>query len=667
MYLHSLKLWNWRRFAEKDNKEAGIEIEFKEGLNILVGENDSGKTAIIDAIKMILGTNSNDMNWITEQDFYEGSKSLKIECIFRNMSEEEEAFFYEWLTFQSEKSELRILLEAEIYEDINKQNKIKRNVKAGTEGLEMAMDDSVRHLLAVTYLKPLRDATIEMSSGNRSRIAQIIKSLKDFSDDSTQKKKVVESFTNAFDELKEVLNDPVLSKIGSTIDEFFEENNKKTPEIRNKEMSFQEILRKLELNIGEEGIGLGSSNLLFMAAELLLLNETEVGPKVALIEEIEAHIHPQAQLRVIKHFEKDVEDTNIQYIFTSHSPILAASVSLENIIFIYNGKAFPMKKGHTRLSDEDYDFLERFLDATKANLFFARGVIFVEGDAENLLLPAIAEVINRPLYKYGVSIINVGSLAFKRYSSIFIRNNEEKPMDFPVAIITDLDLKPIEFYKEEICYFKITPEHNQQIAELYENENVTTELIENIYIQMANLISKSKTLYGKGIEEKYFGAERKTKFKEISEKIGEIVQTEDVFFEEKKKMEREKLEERFYHNIEETKVFISQPWTLEHPIATSFLMEDLEDILLEVHYSDETNRETIKSDWGNIDNKEERAVAIYSFLLDKKVSKAIVAQKFAEYLLHNKEEISTKILEDEALKHLVNAINHVTGGEDSGI
>lgn len=132
-------------------------------------------------------------------------------------------------------------------------------------------------------------------------------------------------------------------------------------------------------------------------------------------------------------------------------------------------------------------------------------------------------------------------------------------------------------------------------------------------------------------------------------------------------MEREKLEERFYHNIEETKVFISQPWTLEHSIATSFLMEDLEDILLEVHYSDETNRETIKSDWGNIDNKEERAVAIYSFLLDKKVSKAIVAQKFAEYLLHNKEEISTKILEDEALKHLVNAINHVTGGEDSGI
>ncbi|WP_062323145.1 ATP-dependent endonuclease [Halolactibacillus sp. JCM 19043] len=340
MYLHSLKLWNWRKFAEKDNNEAGIEVEFKEGLNILVGENDSGKTAIIDAIKMVLGTNSNDINWITEQDFYEGSTLLKIECVFRDMSEEEETFFYEWLTIQSQNSELRIVLEAEIYEDINKQKKIKRNVRAGTEGLEMVMDDSVRHLLAVTYLKPLRDATIEMGSGNRSRIAQIIKNLKEFSEDSLQKKEVVDSFTSAFDELKEVLNDPVLSKIGATIDEFFEGNNKKTPEIRNKEMSFQEILRKLELNIGEKGIGLGSSNLLFMAAELLLLSETEIGPKIALIEEIEAHIHPQAQLRVIKHFEKDVEETNIQYIFTSHSPILAASVSLENIPLYITVKLF---------------------------------------------------------------------------------------------------------------------------------------------------------------------------------------------------------------------------------------------------------------------------------------------------------------------------------------
>lgn len=667
MYLHNLKLWDWRKYSRKTNDEAGIEIEFKEGLNILVGENDSGKTAIIDAIKMILGTNSNDMNWVTEQDFFEGSKSLKLECVFQKLSEEEEVFFYEWLTIKAESSELRIVLEAEIYEDINKQNKIKKNVKAGPKGLEMIMEDSVRHLLAVTYLKPLRDANIEMSSGNRSRIAQIIKSLKEFSDDSLKKEEVIDSFTDAFDQLKDILAEPVLKKIDSTIDNFFEGNNKKTTEIRNKDMSFQEILRKLELNIGEKGIGLGSSNLLFMAAELLLLSESEIGPKIALIEEIEAHIHPQAQLRVIKHFEKDVTETNIQYILTSHSPILASSVSLENIIVLYDGKTFPMKKGHTKLIDEDYEFLERFLDATKANLFFARGIIFVEGDAENLILPAIAEAIDRPLYKYGVSIINVGSLAFKRYSSIFIRNSPEIKMNFPVAIITDLDLKPVKFFKEEFCYFKVNEEFNKSISKLFETDESETELEQFIYTTIDDLISKSKTIYGKKIEVKYSGKEKIDKFKEINDKIIELFKPTDSFFEEKMSLEQARIQGKFYHEVEKTKVFISKPWTLEHSIASSFLSDEFEKILLEINYSTASNRDTKKEEWNDIDDKEERAVAVYSFLLSKKISKAIVAQKLAMHLLENKEEVSTKILEDESLKHLVSAIKHVTGGENGEI
>lgn len=93
MYLHSLKLWNWRKYGEKENSQPGLEVEFNKGLNVLVGENDSGKTAIIDAIKLILGTNSNDLNWITEEDFFNGANTLKIECIFRELSKDEESYF----------------------------------------------------------------------------------------------------------------------------------------------------------------------------------------------------------------------------------------------------------------------------------------------------------------------------------------------------------------------------------------------------------------------------------------------------------------------------------------------------------------------------------------------------------------------------------------------
>ncbi|WP_062323149.1 hypothetical protein [Halolactibacillus sp. JCM 19043] len=161
--------------------------------------------------------------------------------------------------------------------------------------------------------------------------------------------------------------------------------------------------------------------------------------------------------------------------------------------------------------------------------------------------------------------------------------------------------------------------------------------------------------------------EKKINLKEISDKIIEIVQPIDSFFEEKKDKERKKVEDKFYHNVERTKVFISQPWTLEHSIASSDLMEDFEDILLETHYSETVNRESVKDKWKSEDTEGERAVSVYSFLLDKKISKAIVAQKYANYLLHNKEAVSKTILEDASLKHLVNAIKHVTGGENSGV
>jgi putative ATP-dependent endonuclease of OLD family len=103
--------------------------------------------------------------------------------------------------------------------------------------------------------------------------------------------------------------------------------------------------------------------------------------------------------------------------------------------------------GHndTQLNQGDYKFLERFLDATKANLFFARGVIIVEGDAENILIPTIAEIIGTPLHGYGVSIVNVGSTAYKRYAKIFLRQDKDDEkyknewLDIPVSIISDKD------------------------------------------------------------------------------------------------------------------------------------------------------------------------------------------------------------------------------------
>lgn len=170
MYLKEVSLKNWRKFKSIDEEAPALIVPFKKGLNILIGENDSGKTAIIDSIRMVLGTNSKNTEWITDEDFSEGRESLEVECIFDNLSPKEEAFFLEWLTLegeQLEKSSLRIVLRANKYKDANHVEKISKEVVAGPVNHEQSMNSIAQEYLRVTYLKPLRDAASELKPGYR--------------------------------------------------------------------------------------------------------------------------------------------------------------------------------------------------------------------------------------------------------------------------------------------------------------------------------------------------------------------------------------------------------------------------------------------------------------------------------------------------------------------
>lgn len=152
-------------------------------------------------------------------------------------------------------------------------------------------------------------------------------------------------------------------------------------------------------------------------------------------------------MRVIESLQKQ---SDIQLILTTHSPNLASKVNLENLILCTNGYAFPLGKKYTKLKESDYPFLERFLDVTKSNLFFAKGLIFVEGVSEELIIPALVDklfelsFLANNLTSAGVSIINIGNTAFLRYARVFLRN-QMPHMDIPVSIVTDLDLRPAEF------------------------------------------------------------------------------------------------------------------------------------------------------------------------------------------------------------------------------
>lgn len=492
------------------------------------------------------------------------------------------------------------MLEVENIKDLNGKQRISRVLLGGEAGKESVINDNVRHLLSVTYLKPLRDAESELSPGNRSRFAQILKNLNVFQEnDGVIKKEIEEILTVAFSDVQQKIDDPVLNKMEDVVQSFFDKSRERKPVIQPRNMKFDEFVKKLELNLGEIGTGLGSSNLLFMAAELLLLSENKFGPQLALIEEIEAHIHPQSQLRLIKYFEKKSKEDGIQYILTSHSPILASSISLEHIILIYNNRAYPMHAGLTLLDEDDYKFLERFLDATKSNMFFARGIIMVEGDSENLLIPALAEIIDRPLYDYGVSIVNVGNLAFKRYASILLRADSQA-LNFPVSIVTDVDLKPRSYFdKNYITYFEVDNSIEGEIGALFDYD-FDSSLVGS-YFTFDILLQRIK---GKvDVDPDNF-----VKLISLLEKF-KNKKYEDILLQK-----IHELETRYYNNVESTKVFISSPWTLEFAIAESGLSEYLQDAVLEINFVTLKNRVAKKAEWNIIGSveKSSRNISVHA-------------------------------------------------------
>lgn len=132
-----------------------------------------------------------------------------------------------------------------------------------------------------------------------------------------------------------------------------------------------------------------------------------------------------------------------QVIVTTHSPTFAASARVERLTVLARddqGKPVGRLPRDFGLDPKQLAYLRRFLDVTKASLFFARGVILVEGVAEQLLVPVIAERLGRPLARDGVAVINIGGVAFPPFTDLFGADK----LPYRLAVVSDSDSQPSE-------------------------------------------------------------------------------------------------------------------------------------------------------------------------------------------------------------------------------
>lgn len=690
MYLSTLRLWNFRKYCAMADGKPGLEIHFQEGVNVLIGENDSGKTAIVDAIRYVLRTQSGEFIQFEDKDFYQepdGNRKdeFKIECVFDGINEQDAGLFWEWLSWNDDKT--KYLLKVWLYAK-RKDNIIMPTFSAGIEGQAERMDSEARELLKVVYFKPLRDALTDMTHGYKSRLAQILGAHELFKTEKDVHGNIIKhKLETDYEKLKKEIEnyfkvggggESITSEINSFLREHFLLNgDSRNAEVKLTGGELTEILRLLDLILEGNKSGLGTLNLLCIAAEMLLFNNQKKGLKLALVEELEAHLHPQYQLRLIEYISS--QQKNEQFILSTHSIALASKIKLASLIVLKGTEALPMSPEYTLMKPADYKFLERFLDATKANLFFARGLIMVEGDAENLLIPAIAQLIGRNLYKYGVSVVNVGSTAYKRYVNIFKRK-DGKSFGMPIAVVSDLDVRALEYYDDN-CSNRKTPKY-------WLKETLRPEL-EKIS-QYVNYDAMSTLFESKSAFEKEVRLHIKENSNPITETLnrmkdvltdGNLTTLNEEMLAQIRKEKTEQIESEV--NADGIKIFLPKAWTLEYEFAGSGLYRLLETAIRAAkkeaaNQEQEITDEVLKNLWNEVINDypegntptKEVVYKIFEPLNEGTVSKAITAQYLAGMLAGelapisdgtvNRDEVKSIVENDDKLKYLVEAIKYVT-------